>query len=344
MKLLNAGVNPSGLVIIKDRYLLVANNNNYEIPDQDTVSVFDLKHDRLVKTLNHSSFNEPYTISYHKANHVAYVCNSGSPSVAGQPGTITLISTIDHSIIGTIESNQLDGPSGMAIVGNYGYVLNYGAAGGVGSGNGKTITVIDLKKKKVVGTIEVPLAPAAITHAKGKYLAVASYVDGNKGTGLVTLLKVDGINTKLIRTFKGFSGPFDIKFSPNNDYLYVTNFGSNNFAPFGRTLAVCSLLDTPEENKGEMIEVEVGIQPSGVAVHPDGTIIVSCYNTLYSDPVNYKGLTAGQGSLVYIDPKKFKVIKTIPTPASPANVVIASDGSYTYTSCYIAGVVAGIKN
>lgn len=337
MNVLNAGVNPSGLMITPDdRHLLVANNNNYGLPDQDTVSVFDLKHMRLVKNIKDKSFNEPYTISYN--GDVCYVCNAGSPSVAGQPGVISVVSLKDFKVISLIESDQLDGPSGMAIIKGYGYVLNYGAAGGVKSGNGKTITIINLKDNKVVGSIPVPLAPAAITR-KGRYLAVASYVDGNEGTGVVTIIGVNESDYKIMKTFKGFSGPFDIKWIDN--YVYVTNFGSNNFAPFGRTVTIQSVKD----ESLAPIHIDVGIQPSCLDILPDQhKLVVSCYNTLYSDPINYHGLTAGQGTLVYLDLRTHKIIKTIKTSASPANIVVSADGKYTYVACYTGGVVDVIEN
>lgn len=338
-RIFNAGVNPSGLALSpNERYLFVANNNNYDLPGEDIVSIFDLKYGNLIKNVTHPSFNEPYTVTIDQAKELAYVCNSGSPAKDETDGTITMVSLKTHKVTGVIKDKRLDGPSGMVIINGYGYVNNYGAAGGVGSGNGKSITVIDLVNDKVVGSIPTSLAPAALTN-HGKYLAVACYTSGEPNQGIINLFKVNGAKYRLVKDFKGLFGPFAIEFSANGEYLYATNFGSNNFSPFGRSLWIGSI------SSGEVNQVDVGVQPSGLAVTPDGkTIIVSCYNTLYSDITNYTGLTAGQGTLVYVNAKTLKVIKTIKCAKSPANLVISADGRYTYVSCYTGGVVEEIEN
>lgn len=61
--MLNTGVNASGSDISNDRYLYVANNNNYSIPDCDSVSIFDLKRGKISKIIKDSSFNQPYTVT-----------------------------------------------------------------------------------------------------------------------------------------------------------------------------------------------------------------------------------------------------------------------------------------
>lgn len=139
--------------------------------------------------------------------------------------------------------NGLDGPSGMVIKNDnlIAYVNNYGGPSGLGSGNGKTISVLNLLDKKIINTIQVDLAPAGLELSKNnKKLYCYNYVDGNPGTGTINIIDT---NTNLItNTINGFSGPFDFKISPTNNFAYVTNFGSNNFTPIGTTVSVVCLI------------------------------------------------------------------------------------------------------
>lgn len=331
MQILNTGVNPAGSAITKNRrYLYVANNNNYGLPGQDSVSVFDLKYAKLVKTITDKSFNQPYTITIDNCRNIAYVTNANSPLTSSTFGTVTKICTKTHKVIGVIgdktpSQGGLDGPSGFAIQGDVAYVNNYGGPGGLSSGNGKTVSVIDLNTDKIVKTIDVSLAPAALTLYQ-KYLYVACYVDGNPKTGVVNVLSTK--DCKLVGTINDFSGPFALAVS--NGWLYVTNFGSNNFAPFGTTLSAVEL------RSGKRIETYVGIQPSGLALLDGNRIAVSCYNTLYSDPVGYTGLTPGQGSVVIIDTTCWQTT-TIPVGPSPSNITYCS--GKLYVSSYTGNVV-----
>ena len=338
--MLNAGVNPSGSAITQDgRYLYVANNNNYGIPNQDSVSVFDLKKNILIKTIYHSSFNEPYTITIDDDRKIAYVTNSNTPVIAGEMGVITKISTQTHQVVGSIESLNLDGPSGMVINKKYGFVNNYGGPGGVKSGNGNSISIINLHTDRVIRTFSCPLAPAAMTISKNR-LYVISYVNGEKGTGVLSVYDISNKHEILIKHMTGLFGPFGIVASPNSNMVYVTNFGSNNFAPFGTTI---SFIDT---DKIEIVkEIHVGIQPSGIAITKDGRLLIAtCYNTLYSDPVNYTGLTAGNGSAYLINLKSNKnKYSIVTTGLSPSNVVISPDDKKCYISNYTGNTISLIS-
>lgn len=223
-----SGINPAGMAITDDgKYLYVANNNNYGIPNQDSVTVVDLQKNRIVTTIYDSSFNQPYTITINK--NKAYVMNSNS-------STITIINTINNKIIGII--NGLDGPSGMVISldGNIGYVNNYGGPEGKGSGNGNSVNVIDLNNYKIIQEIKVGLAPAdlAIT-PNGKKIYVINYESGIPNSGTISIINTD--TNLVIGNIKGLFGPFNIRISPNGKFAYVSNFGSNNFSPFGTTLS-----------------------------------------------------------------------------------------------------------
>lgn len=335
---MNTGVNPSGSAITKDgKIMLVANNNNYGLPNEDSVTFLNLKSKLPIKTLFHPSFSQPYTITIDCHTNLAYVTNSNSPETSEKLGRITVIDIKKRKVVKVIESKLLDGPSGMTIVGRDAFVINYGAPGGVKSGNGKSMVRFSLDSPSTNNLELIDLdviAPAAITSTDKNNLYIAFYNDGNPGTGFVTEYKVHKSSITLKRSRNGFSGPFDIKVSRDRKEVYVSNFGSNNFAPFGRSVSILY-------KDNSIQEINVGIQPSGLSLVSDDILAVTCYNTLYSDPVNYTGLIAGQGSLILIDIPKRNIFKMYRTGASPSNVV-SYDG-ICYVSCYAGNVIDIIK-
>lgn len=303
MQTINVGVTPAGIACT-DNKIYVANNNNYAIPGQDSVSVF---HNNKVTTIYDASFNQPYTITI--SHKHAYVTNSNS-------STITIINIKKDTVVGVIDG--FDGPSGIAIKCKIGYVNNYGGSI-LGSGNGHTVSIVDLITKTIIGTIEVALAPSALKLSEnGKYLYVISYVDGNPGTGILTIIKTK--NNIVINSISGFSGPFDIAI--HDKQAFITNFGSNNFSPFGTTLSIVNLKNLTIKN------IYTGIQPSGVCVSPCGCYAyVTNYNTLYAGP-SFTNLTPGQGTVSVIDIKSQKVLYNIQVNQSPANICFQDGNLY----------------
>jgi len=326
------GITPAGLAVTpNNRYAYVANNNNYGIDNGDSVSVLDLKTNLLKETINHESFNQPYTVTINKSGTRAYVTNSNST-------TISVINTATNHVIDTIDG--FDGPSGMVITpdGMKAYVNNYGGPEGVGSGNGTTLRIVDLKTNTIIGDpIEVGTAPAALAMSPdGKFVYVINYENGEPFTG--TMDVIDTNTNVSIAIIPGLSGPFAIAITPNGKYAYITNFGSNNFEPFGTTVSVVNL--TGNYIASLIDSIDVGIQPSGIAITPDGRFAyVTNYNTLYAGE-NFTDLTAGQGTVNIIDIKKNKVIApTIAVDQSPANIAIAPNGKHAYVTNYTSNTV-----
>jgi DNA-binding beta-propeller fold protein YncE len=188
---------------------------------------------------------------------LAYLCNSGSPSTNLLPGTISIIDIKTNTVIGVIEG--FDGPGSIVISKHsIAYVNNYGASGGVHSGNGKTVSVVDLNQRKIIDTIIVDQAPRALALSPcHKYLYVIAYVDDKPRTGKLNVISTK--TNKIITTITGFFGPFGISVTKDSNFAFVTNFGSNDFAPYGTTVSVMDL------NKYSIIKnIQVGIQPSRV--------------------------------------------------------------------------------
>lgn len=328
------GISPSSLAITPNgKSAYITNSNYYSIPGSDTVTLLDLKSGLPKLTISDPSFNEPYRIAIDKDGKYAYVCNSGSPSVKGQQGTVSIIDLKTNTVSGVITG--FDGPGAIVITGCTAYVTNYGAFGGVQSGNGKTISVVDLVNNKITSTIKVALAPSALALSPCEhFLYVTSYVDGMPGTGILTTISVK--DNKIISTLSGLFGPFGIVISKCGCYAYVTNFGSNNFAPYGTTVAVVNL-----EKKQIVKNINVGIQPSGIAISPNGRhLYVSNYNALYAKP-NFQSLTYGEGTVNIICLKEHKVIyPTISVGQTPSTLAVSHDGKMLYVCKYVQNTVS----
>jgi len=327
---INVGVTPTGIAINHhSNTAYVANNNNYGIAGEDSVSVINLKKNLVKKVIFDESFNQPYTITL--SHYRGYVTNSNST-------TITVFDTKTNCVVDVIDG--FDGPSGMAISpdGKTGYVNNYGGPDGVGSGNGTTVSVVDLQSNTIIDTICVGLAPAALALTPdGKFLYVANYVDGNPNTGTVSVIKTK--NNRVVDIINGFSGPFAIAITPNGKYALVTNFGSNNFEPFGTTVSIINL-----KHNVTVSNISLGIQPAGVAITPNGKLAyVSNYNTLYAGS-DFTDLTPGQGTVNIIDIHNKKLVPpTIAVGQSPADIAIAPNGRHAYVTNFTSNTVSVIE-
>ncbi len=293
---IGVGLNPAGIAVTPNNlFAYVVNNNNEDIPGGFTVSVLNLTNNTVEQTISDSSFNEPYTVTINAAGTLAYVTNSNA-------ATVSIIDIATNTVTSTITG--FDGPSGFVITpdGNHAYVNNYGGPI-AGSGNGNTVSVVDLNTNTIVDTITVgplppgpPAAPAALAITpNGAYVYVVNYVDGNPGTGTISIIRTSD-NSVQINAITGFSGPFAIAITPNGKYAYVTNFGSNNFAPIGNTVSVVDI-----SSNTVIATILVGIQPAGIAITPSGQYAyVANYYTLYEGP-SFTDLTAYQGIVNIID-------------------------------------------
>lgn len=338
---IGVGMNPAGIAITPNgRFAYVANDNNNQISGDDTISVIDTCSNTVITTISDPTFGAPYTdqaytITINAAGTKAYVTNSDST-------TITIIDIATNTVSGVI--NGFDGPSGMVILpgcnANIAYVNNYGGPEGVMSGNGTTVSVVNLTTNAIIGTITVSLAPAALTVTPdGAYVYVACYVDGNPGTGTVNVIRTS--DNKVVAVIPGFSGPFAIEITPNGCFAYVTNFGSNNFAPVGNTVSVIST-----KTNEITATIPVGTQPAGLAITPDGKYVyISNYNTLYLIGAPYfEYLTPGIGTINIIDTCTNKVIcPTIVVGSSPANIAITPNGAFAYVTNYSSNNVSVIN-
>jgi len=339
----NVGVSPAGMAITSNgKYAYVCNSNNYSIPKSDSVTVLNLEKGLPELTINDPSFVEPYRVAIDRKDRFAYVCNSGSPLTKESQGTLTIINVRTNKVDGIITG--FDGPGAIVILNKIAYVTNYGAEGGVGSGNGKIVSIVALKMRKIIGTIEVNLAPAALALSPGlcfrgnpqhsEYLYCLCYVDGNPGTGKLDIISIQ--NSTVTKTISGFFGPFGIAITKNGKYAYCTNFGSNNFAPYGTSVSVVDL------SSYKIIKnIELGIQPAGIVISGH-YVYVSNYNALYAKS-NFQNLTYGQGTINIINTMTNEVIApTIQIGQTPSTLTVSPNGSKLYVCNYVQNIVSEI--
>ena len=333
------GVTPAGMAV-GGHFLYVANNNNYGIVNGDSVTVIDIHKQTVVTTIHDASFNQPYTVTIHGCK--GYVTNSNS-------STVTVFDTRTNRVTNVIAG--FDGPSGMAIScdGKFAYVNNYGGPTGVGSGNGTTVRIVILPSELIGASITVGLAPAALALSKDeKFLYVLNYVDGNTGTGTMSVVRT--YDNVVVNTVTGFSGPFGLVITSR--FVYVTNFGSNNFAPIGTSVSVVC------RSSNQIVKtIQVGLQPSGIVIAPDERFaLVSNYNTLYAGS-NFTSLTSGQGTVDIIkirgkkrdrrkdckddeDHDKNTVIApTLLVGQAPSAIVISADGRFAFVSNFTSNTI-----
>lgn len=336
---INVGVTPAGIAFTPNgKYAYVANANNYgaaghDAVGQDNISVIDVSKNLVIKTIYDASLNQPQTVTINPAGTKAYACNSNSEDV-------TVIDVATNTVTAVISG--FDGPDDMVInpAGTVGYVSNYGGPGGVGSGNGHTVNIVDLVNNVISGTIDLApnIAPAALAMTPdGAYVYTVNYMDGNPGTANLNIIRTSD-NSLLPTVVAGFSGPFDMAISPDGKFGYVTNFGSNNFYPYGTTLSVVDL-----SNNTIVENISLGIQPGGVTVSADNTYAyVTIYNTLYNDPT-FTALVPGQGIVNVVDLSNNTVLPiSIAVDQSPGAVVISPDGQYAYVSNYSSNTISVI--
>ena len=330
---INTGVNPAGIAISpNNRTAFVANNNDFGISDQNTVSVLNLQNNTAAQTISDPSFDQPFTITLNKSGSLAFVTNSNG-------STISVIDTRTNQVTNVIDG--FDGPSGMVITpnGKIAYVINYGS--GSGSGRGDTVSMVNLQTNMIAGDpITIGQAPSAIAISPdGKFVYVTNYVDGDTGTGTLSVIRTS--DNTVVSTITGFSGPFAIAVTPNGKQAFVTNFGSNNFDPIGNTVSVVDL-------SSRMItkNITVGLQPSGIAITPNGDFaLVTNFNTFdVMQNANTSDLVGGQGTVNIIDTHSKKVLPTtIVVGQSPDAIAISSNGKFAYVTNYTSNTVSVIQ-
>ncbi|WP_148686814.1 YncE family protein [Candidatus Nitrosocosmicus hydrocola] len=234
----------------------------------NTVSVFDAKTDKLIKTIPTGIF--PYSIDTNQFNNRIYVTNRGSDDVTVIDGSTD--SVIDNITVGkspvqvsvdqssswvyvtNIDSNSIsviDGITNKVIRTINGINTPYGI--GVNPLSNKiyvsniansTLTVINEDNYGFIKNINVQKAPVGIDINEEKNLVYVS----NYGSDTVSI--INGSNDLVISNLPVGKSPVGLKVNPFSSKLYVSNIASNSVSVIN------------ESNFGKIKDIEVN--PSSI--------------------------------------------------------------------------------
>ena len=205
------GLTPAGIAITSDSlFAYVANNNNYFMEGQHTISKIDLKTLQVVETITDNSFYSVYTLTIDDQDKFMYSANADS-------SVVTVIDIKDGTPITYI--TNLDGPSDFVISGNKGFANNYGAGAPIfkGSTSGTTLTVTDM----VAG------GPTPFINIGMELTTVATFTADFSGTTTTMTVKaakngvltIGAINIGSTISGAGIAGGTTIySYTPGNDF------------------------------------------------------------------------------------------------------------------------------
>ncbi len=172
------------------------------------------------------------------SNNRAYVTNLSA-------GTVTVINTLDNTVVTTIPVGP--GPTTAAITpdGSKVYVVTQGT---------NSVAVIDTGSNTVVKTIAVGEAPVGVAIApNGKTVYVTNAIGG-------TVTKIATSTNKVIGTVKNVgTEPSLITVSPDSKTVYVTNSATDSVSWFAASSSTAKSI------------TGLGDLPTGLAVSPDST-------------------------------------------------------------------------
>ncbi len=212
----------------------------------NTVSVFDAKTDKLIKTIPTGIF--PYSVDTNQFNNRIYVTNRGSEDITVIDGStdsvidnitvgrspvqvsvdpssswvyvtnidsnsISVIDGITNEVIRTI--NGINAPYGIAVnpLSNKIYVSNIANS---------TLTVINEDNNSFIKNINVQRAPAGIDINEKKNLIYVS----NYGSDSISI--INGSDDTVISNLPVGKSPVGLKVNPILGKLYVSNIASNS--------------------------------------------------------------------------------------------------------------------
>lgn len=175
------------------------------------------------------------------------------------------------------------------------------------------VTVIDLKARKAIATLEAGKSPAGVAFTPKGDLALVA----NRGDGTVTVLGVAGTTvtkTGTVTVGDEKSGPSGLAIAPDGTFALVTLDGSAANAIV--VLAIDGTKVTPQKRV-----LTAGVRPYGVAISPDGKIAV----------VAHQGRTDGDIdplSVIDLTAKPFRVVTTTGVGQTPEGVAFSPNGKF----------------
>jgi YVTN family beta-propeller protein len=209
-------------------------------------------------------------------------------------GAVAVIDTTTNQVITTVPVGP--GPNGMAVTsdGKRGYVANYGtfpAPFSQATSLSNTVSVLQL----------VPLEHHNDAHDAPRPHVVATVTVG--------------------------WGPLGVAVTPDNEEVYVTNFGQDSTLVAGAVEGNTVSVIRTSSNK-VVATIPVGNLPAGVAIRPDGKRVY---------------VTSRRMNKVWvIDTATHTVVDTIPVQIEPANLAFTPNGQRAYVTNFGSNSVSVI--
>jgi YVTN family beta-propeller protein len=297
---ITVGSQPFGVAVVPvnasgDTRVYVANEGS------NTVSVIDSITHTVTKTL--TGFQAPIGVAASPSADRVFVTNNAGDSV-------TVLSTFANAIDATISPNPVpvgDGPVGVAVANVDGTTKAY-----VANRLGNSVSVITLSGgSATVQTLTSNFfLPYAVAVAKGKV-----YVTN---TDFVTVLNAS--TGAFIKTVDVGDAPFGAAASPDGSRVYVTNSYPLGLAGGNSVSVIDTSSDTVIDTGTVNGQIEVGGDPQGITVHPDGSRIYVANKSTYPSNavifVEHSGMPPG-------DPPGDDVGQTISVIDTKKNFTVA---------------------
>ncbi|CAM1340794.1 YncE family protein [Tenacibaculum aestuarii] len=226
----------------------------------------------IYKKVNNAEFGE-YVQSIAFDDDRAYI-------VADNQNTVTVVDRYTFDKAGTITTG-LSKPRYMTVVGNKGYVTNWGATD---NDNDDFVAIVDLNSLEVEGKVDVALGPERIIAKNGKL-----YVSHLGAFGTNNKVVVIDIATKSVVK--------EITVKDNPDELYVDSSGKlvvlsqgktiydASWNVVGHTLAAISFINTANNEVDSELVFNEGEHPSQMVLEGNN-IYYSLGNNIYKTDVN----------------------------------------------------------
>ena len=186
---------------------------------------------------------------------------------------------------------------------------------------GDSVSIIDLATMKPVAEIKIGGKPAGVAVSPDKKFAYTTSPDGKE------VAEIDLEKREVIQQLKVGDGPLGLAAHPFQESsraeIYVADWYAHKINIL-KSFVQCAHADPKHEHTcvpvlvKEKDEIPVGQSPSGLAVTPDGKLLLSADRD------------SNQISIIDIDARK--VIGTVATGERPFGVSIDADGKRAYTA------------
>jgi YVTN family beta-propeller protein len=212
-------------------------------------------------------------------------------SASGPASALRLLATLD---VGRQPKQVAISPDGRTA-----YVTNFGA---------RSISVVDLEKRRVLKKIRTESAPVEVAFAPDGRLA---YVTGFRPG---RLWKIDATTHQVVAETEGHPYPKGIAVSPDKRWVFFSSW----WWPRGL------LTEVDADTLARRRTLRLGNRPRGVAVSPDGRTLAVC-NFAEEDDDEGRGLDL-------IDVATFRLLGRVETGLAPRHVLFTTDGRQAIVS------------